>query len=60
MKLHVAGTFEFLVDKVIHTAAGINQAGGDDGQAPSLFDITGGAEETLGRVQGGRVDTKRP
>src|SRR6266508_6303364 len=57
MQLHIAGTFELLVDHIIHTAAGIDQAGGDDRERSAVLDIARGAEETLGRVERHWVDT---
>ena len=57
VQLHVAGALELLVDHVVHAAAGIHQAGGDDRQAAAFLDVAGRAEEALGRVEGDRVDT---
>ena len=50
MQLHVAGAFELLVDHLVHPAAGVHQAGGDDGQAAAFLYIAGATEELLGRV----------
>src|SRR5207302_931839 len=47
-ELHIAGAFEFFVDHVIHTAACIDECGGDDGKAAALLDLTGGTEEPFG------------
>jgi hypothetical protein len=49
VELHVAGALELLVDDVIHAAAGINQAGGDDRQTAAALDVAGSAKEALGR-----------
>ena len=57
VQLHVAGALELLVDHVVHAAAGVDQAGGDDRQAAALLDVARGAEEALGRVERDRVDT---
>ena len=48
---------ELLVNKFIHTATGINEAGGDDGQTTTLVGIAGGTEEALGRMKRSRVNT---
>ena len=55
MQLHVASALELLVDHIVHAAAGIDQAGADDGQAATALDVAGGAEEPLGRIQGDRI-----
>ena len=52
MKLHITGTLELFIDYVVHAAAGINEAGGQDGQATPLGGVAGGTEETLRRVEG--------
>ncbi len=57
MKLHIAGALELFIDDVIHAAAGVYQAGGDDGQATSLFDVTSSAKEALGWIEGSRINT---
>ena len=57
VQLHVARALELLVDHVVHAAAGIDQAGGDDGQAAAFFDVARRAKEALGRIQGRRVET---
>ena len=56
MELHIARSLEFLVDEVVHAAAGINETGGDDGQAATLSRIAGGTEEVLGGIKGGGVN----
>ena len=55
MDFHVAGPLEFLVDHFVHLRSGVDQGGGDDGQAAAFLDIAGGAEETLRPLQGIRV-----
>ena len=59
MDLHVTGAFELLVDHVVHAAAGIDEAGGDDREAAALFDVARGAKEPLGRIQRHRIDAAR-
>jgi len=59
VQFHIPRPLELLVDKLVHTAAGINEAGGDDGQAAAFKGIAGGAEEVLGRVEGGGVNAPR-
>ena len=56
MQLHVARALELLVDHVVHAAAGIDKAGGDDGEAAALFRIACGAKETLRRIQRNRIN----
>src|SRR5262249_45719541 len=43
--LHVAGALELLEDDLVHPAAGVDQRGPEDGEAPALLDVAGGAEE---------------
>ena len=57
VQFHIAGAFEFFINQVVHTAAGINQAGGNYGKAAALLGISGSAEKALGRIKGYRVDT---
>src|SRR5690606_33969958 len=57
VELHVAGTLELLVDHVIHAATGVDQTGGDDGEAAPALDVAGGTEESLRRIEGDRVNT---
>ncbi len=52
MQFGVAGAFEFLEDHFVHLAAGVDQGGGQDRQAAAFFDVAGGAEESLGLLQG--------
>ena len=58
-ELHVARTLELLVNHVVHTASGVHQSRGQDGQASALPHIAGSAEETLGHIQGRRVKTAK-
>src|SRR3989304_1490552 len=55
-ELHVAGALELLVDPLVHAAAGVDEAVGDDRQAAALVGVAGGAEEALGRIEGDGVD----
>ena len=52
----VAGALKLFEDHVVHTAAGIDQAGGDDRQAATLFDIARRAKEALGRIKRAGID----
>src|SRR5215207_6274920 len=54
--LHVPGALELLEDDLVHARPGVDQGGGQDGQRPALFQVAGGPEEPLGRVQGRGVD----
>jgi len=58
-ELAVARPLEFLVDDVVHTRSGIYEAGADDRERAAFFDVSGGTEETLGRVEGDRIETAR-
>jgi hypothetical protein len=51
-ELHVAGALELLEDHLVHLAAGVDERGGDDGEAAAALDVAGRAEEALGLVQG--------
>ncbi|KAG1387165.1 hypothetical protein G6F59_016527 [Rhizopus arrhizus] len=53
----VAGALELFVDHLVHLRAGVDQRGGDDGQAAAFFHIARGTEEALRAVQGVGVDT---
>src|SRR5947208_12843167 len=57
--LRVAGALEFLVDHVIHARAGVDERRRDDGERSAFFDVACRAEETLGPLQGIRVDATR-
>src|SRR5690606_11452542 len=57
VQLHIAGSFEFLVDHVVHFAAGIHQTGGDDRQAATFFDVARRAKDALWRVNGRRIES---
>ena len=56
MDLGVAGALEFLVDDVVHAAAGVDQGGGNDGQRAAFLDVAGRTEEALGLLQGVGID----
>ena len=47
-QLHVAGALELLEDHLIHPAARVDEARGDDREAAAVLDLAGGAEELLG------------
>ena len=60
--LGVAGALELFVDHVVHAAAGVDETGGEDrerarGLAVRAFDVAGGAEEALRRVERDGVHT---
>ena len=57
MDFHVAGAFKLFVNQVVHTATGIYQTSGQDGQAAAFGGITGSAEETFSRMQRGGINT---
>ncbi len=59
MNLHVAGALEFLEDDLVHAAAGINQGGGDDGEAAPFLDVPGGPEKPFGPLQGVGIQRRR-
>src|SRR5450759_4759607 len=48
----IAGALELLVDHVVHARARVHQAGADDRQRATELDVSGGAEEALGRIEG--------
>ena len=50
---------EFFKNDIVHPAAGLNQRGGQNGDAASLFHLSGGAEKLLGFVKCGRVQSAR-
>ena len=55
MQLHVAGALELFVDDLVHATARVEQAGGDNGERPTFLKVAGCADESLGRVERGRV-----
>src|SRR5258706_6603036 len=57
--LQVAGALEFLVDHIVHAAAGVDQRGGDDGERAAFLDVARRAEEALGLLQRVRVHAAR-
>ena len=52
MDFHVAGAFEFFINHIVHTAAGFNQSGTDDGERAAFFQVAGCAENTFRALQG--------
>ena len=56
-EFHVARTFEFLEDHLVHARAGVDHGSGDDGERAALLDISSGAEEPFGFMERVRVDT---
>ena len=57
MDLHVARPFEFLENKVIHAALGLDQGRGHDGQAAAFLRVARRAEKFFRLHEGLRVDT---
>ena len=47
VQLHVAGSFEFLENDIVHPALGFNQGRRQDRQAASFLTVSCGSEETL-------------
>src|SRR5664280_857513 len=58
-ELAVAGALELLVDDIVHAGAGVDEARTDDRERAALFDVSRGAEEALGRIEGDRVEAAR-
>src|SRR5262249_47057513 len=54
--LRVAGALELFENHLVHAAAGVDQAGGDDGQRAALLDVARRAEEALRLLQSIGVD----
>ena len=52
MNFHVSGAFEFFKDHVVHTASGIDERRGDNGERSAFFDVARRSEEALGPLQG--------
>src|SRR5262249_16770305 len=52
----IAGALELLEDHFVHTAAGIDQRGRDNGERTTFFDVARRAEEALRPLQRVRVD----
>ena len=59
VQFHVAGSLELLEDYLIHTAARINKRRSYYGKTAALLDVSSSAKESLGMMQGRRVDTAR-
>src|ERR1700712_2391210 len=57
LELRVTGALELFEDHRVTGGAGLDHRRGDDRQRAAELDVAGRAEETLGRVQRGRVDT---
>ena len=56
LELHVSGALELLEDHLVHTRPGLHEGRGDDRQRAAVLDVACGTEESLGWVQGCRVD----
>ena len=48
----VARTLELFKNDFVHAGAGINERRGNDGQAAAFFNVSGGAKEAFGPLQG--------
>ena len=59
LKLHVAGALELLKDDLVHLGTSVDEGRGQDGKRTTVLDITGCAQEALGRIQGRRIDAAR-
>ena len=55
MDFRIAGAFEFLENDVVHLRTGIDQRGGENGQAAALLDVARRAEEALRPLQRIRI-----
>src|SRR6478735_2403667 len=55
-EFHVAGALELFEDDLVHLGTGLDEGGGQDGERAAVFDVAGGTEEALGRVEGCGVD----
>ena len=47
VQFHITGSLEFFKNNFVHSAAGIDQRGGDNGEAAAVLDVAGGAEKSL-------------
>lgn len=59
LKLHVAGALKLFKDDFVHLGTGVDEGRGQDGERATILDITGCAQEALGRIQGRRIDAAR-
>ena len=57
MQFHIAGTFEFFEDYLVHLRSGLDQSRGEDCETTPVLDITGSPEETLGLLKCIRIHT---
>ena len=57
IQLHVASSFEFLENHLVHTAARFDQRAGNHGQRAAFPQVAGGAKQTFGTVQGVGIQT---
>ena len=55
-QLHVASALELFEDDLIHSAAGVDQAGCQNGEAAAVFDFSGGSEEAFGDFEGAVIE----
>ena len=52
MDFHVAGTLEFFINHIVHTAAGFYQSSADDRERAAFFQIAGCTENAFRALQG--------
>src|ERR1700712_838978 len=57
LELRVAGALELLEDHRVAGGTGLDHRRGDDGQRAAELDVARRTEESLRRIQRGRVDT---
>src|SRR5687767_8753646 len=58
-ELPVTRPLELLEDDLVHAGSGLDESRGEDRERAALLDVSRRTEETLRRVQRGRVDTTR-
>src|SRR5207249_2608657 len=59
MDFEVAGALELLEDDLVHARAGVDERRRHDRQRSAFLDVSRGAEEALGPLQGVAVDAAR-
>ena len=59
MNFAITGAFEFLKNHFVHSAAGINQRGSNNGQATAFFNFPGCTEKTFWALQCIGINTTR-
>ena len=59
VELHVSGAFEFLENELVHAALGIDEGGGEDGEAAVILGVAGGAEKPFRHLRMVQVSPTR-